>query len=197
MADDQSTDLLMMIVQLDGSPVESDCQTDFNTASKSDPRNLMRDFIPAAEDGLANFFEIEDVDLGFNMRKSGKSNSGTSYALDMGEITVDRKIDRASTILMNSVWTSQPFLKASIVKRRATGRGINTSSQNDTGAQSGEAYIRLDFDGVLITKVDWNDGHAVKEKITFITRGLKMQYRAQEASGRLMPPIPGEWKMQQ
>jgi type VI protein secretion system component Hcp len=190
MPGDDSTDLLMMLVNLDDSPLETDCQTVFQTATPTAgaltrPKNtLLTDFKPATASARANFFEIQDVDLGFDIRPVDPSATEKKYGLDMGEATVERMIDRASPMLLKAVFETSPFQSAAIVKRRTAGTDV-----------SGEPYMRMDFTGVLLTKVSWNDGHAVKEKISFIYRALQIRYAPQNADGSLMPAISGKWAM--
>ena len=177
MAEGKTTDLLMMFLDGTGKPITTDCQTQIIP----DPK-MMGGFVSAQNGGLATFFEIDDVDLGFDLKPEDPSSEMKSYGLDLGDVSVDRLIDRASPLLLKAALTPTPLAGAAIVKRRASG-----------STQSGEAYMRLDFTGVLITKIDWSDGDMVKEKITFIYRKIQMQYRPQTASGRQLNAISGRW----
>jgi type VI protein secretion system component Hcp len=169
MAVDHSTDVLMMMV-LDGQPLKASCQTQFDPLSVEDPNSLVYDFKPGC------FFEIQDIDLELTAPTPDAHAGDTSKGgVQLNEISVTRQIDIASMALMRACIGTQGFDSASIVKRRAGGGS----------AESGQAYLRVDFNGVLITKIDWSDEHVVKEKITFITRGLQMLYRAQLADGTL------------
>jgi type VI protein secretion system component Hcp len=190
MADSKSTDLLMLLVKLDGSPLETDCQTVFGSTSfqanrvKLDSGRLLQDFKPAEGAAKANFFEIDDVEMGVALKPKDPTAVPKSYGFDAGEVVVNRLIDSASPVLMTAFFSATPFKSAAIVKRRSAGTEL-----------SGEAYLRMDFDGVLITKIGWTEGHAVKEEITFIYRGVQVQYRSQGPDGKMTSPVAGKWTM--
>jgi hypothetical protein len=54
-----------------------------------------------------------------------------------------------------------------------------------SGGKSGlpVGYMRIEFETVLITGVDWSDGDLVKEKIEFICRKMSIKLRKQADSG--------------
>jgi type VI protein secretion system component Hcp len=182
MAQDKSTDVLMMMV-LNGEPIPASCQTLFNLGSIAQADSLIKDFQPGC------YFEVQDIDLelsapapnqqggGGSGGGGGGGSSGASNAagVQLNEVTITRQIDIASMVLMNCCIGTQGFDSATIIKRRAAGGLV----------EAGQAYLRIDFDGVLITKIDWTDQHIVQEKITFITRGLQVVYRPQMADGSL------------
>jgi hypothetical protein len=60
---------------------------------------------------------------------------------------------------------------------------------------AGEVYLRMDFVGVLVVKVDWSDSDTVKESISLLARSVTVSYRAQLADGTLGPVIQGFWSM--
>ena len=178
MAKADSTDLLMMFTSQDG-PILTDCQTQLVPDNQ-----LLRGFTSAQSGGCANFFEIDDVDLGFDLKPTSVNSEPKSYGLDLGDVSIDRVIDRASPMLLKAALAPMPLVSAAIVKRRASG-----------STQTGEAYMRMDFTGVLITKIAWSDGDVVKEKITFIYRKIEFQYRSQNPSGKLLNPVSGKWPL--
>ena len=181
---DQSSDVLMMMI-LNGKPVPASCQTIFASDSVDQDDSLIDDFVPGC------FFEIQDVDIeltspspekqvagaaGHTAAAPGAAGGGAAAGgVQLNEISITRQIDIASMVLMKCCIGTQGFDSASIVKRRAAGGSM----------EAGQAYLRFDFDGVLITKIDWTDQHVVQEKITFITRGLEVMYRPQMADGTL------------
>lgn len=182
MADDKSSDVLMMLV-LNGQPVPADGRSDVLTTSDFDDDLLLDGFLPNC------FFEISDLELQMTAPAPDK-NAATqattqTTGLHLDDISVTRQIDRASMTLMDNCINAVGFDSATIVKRRAAG--------GET--VSGRAYVRYDFDGVLLTKIEWTDEHIVKERITFITRGLTMQYCQQMASGILGPPLQVQFQV--
>ncbi len=179
MAEDKSSDVLMMFT-LKGKPVPASCQTQFTAAALKDPNSLLYGF----KEGC--FFEIEDIDLDVSGPSSDEQTTGKSrQGVQLSDISVTRQIDKASMVLMQSLIDAQDFDSASIVKRRAVGGS----------AESGQPYLRFDFNGVLITKINWADQHVVKETCTFITRGVQVLYRPQNADGSLGVAAQAEWKM--
>jgi type VI protein secretion system component Hcp len=177
MANDDSTDMLMMFVGANDVMLETDCQTRINLVS-----TLMKGFTSAENGRRANFFEIDDVDISVDLKPENAYEEPKKWGLDLGDVTIERVIDRASPLLMKAALTPTPFKSATIVKRRSTG-----------GSQTGDAYLRIDYTDVLLTKISWSDGDAVKEKITFIYRKVEVQYRPQDASGKLRAAIQGKY----
>ncbi len=105
------------------------------------------------------------------------------YPLKMDEFNFTRWLDKASPIMFERCCNSRSFDSATLVKRKVTG---------DAKLQ---AFLRIDFDKVLITKLDWDDGEVIKEKCHFIFRGVKLQYLRQEAHGGLVKArMPVEWR---
>ena len=169
MADDKSSDVLMMLV-LNGQAISADCRSAVSYEFGFSDDMLMDGF----EEGY--FFEIGDLALQMTApAPDGKSTGRQSAGVHLEDISVTRQIDRASMGIMDNCINAVGFDSATIVKRRAGGGG----------AVSGLAYVRYDFTGVLITKIDWTDEHIVKERITFITRALTVQYRPQMTDGDL------------
>ena len=177
MADDKSTDVLMMMV-LNGVPVQASCTTEFADDAYDSDDELLDGFIPGG------FFEVQDIDLDLTAPSPTKQAAGQSKAgVQLGDVTITRLIDQASMRLMQACINAEGFDSAAIIKRRATGGSL----------ESGEAYMRIDFTGVLITKIDWTDQHIVQEKCTFITRQVQVRYRPQAPSGLLGPVSSATW----
>jgi type VI protein secretion system component Hcp len=171
---EDSTDVLMKFEPRDsGTPIESDCATNVGTKSA-----LLEGFTSADHTKFANFFEIDDIDISIELKPDNAFAADKKWNLDLGDVTIDRTVDRASPLLMHAALTATPFKSATIVKRRAGG-----------GERSGRAYLRIDYTDVLITKISWSDSELVKEKLTFIYRGLKVQYRLQDQNGKLIGNI--------
>ena len=177
MAEDKSTDVLMMMVMY-GSPIQASCTTEFRQDKYDYDDELLDGFVPGG------FFEVQDIDLDVTAPSPTKQAAGQSKAgVQLGDVTITRLIDEASMRLMQACINAEGFDSAAIIKRRATGGSL----------QSGEAYMRIDFTGVLITKIDWTDQHIVQEKCTFITRQVQVRYRPQSASGALGPVSSATW----
>ena len=179
MADDKTTDMIMKFV-VGGSAIAAESLTTLNKDLFSpDQFSMLFDF----QEG--SFFEIDDINLGVK-KPAATSTAGAPQqgaATDLGTIEVTRRIDKASLRLLDCCFNAKTLTSATVVKRRASG-----------GAASGEPYLRIDFDGVLITEIGWDDSEVVKEKCSFICRSMKFKYRPQAASGELGKVRYAEWK---
>ena len=113
-----------------------------------------------------------------------RSGTAVKYPLDVQPISFTRPIDFVSPLLIQSCIDSKSWESLTIVKRKPSG-----------GKSAGEVYLRMDFTGVLIIKVDWSDDDVVKETCRFIARGITVSYRPQLAHGRLGPITQGFWSM--
>ena len=179
MAEEKPTDMIMKFV-LNGSALAAESSTTLNKDLFSpDQFSMLFDF----QEG--SFFEIENIDLGIT-KSAAAATAGTAQqgaATDLGQIGITRRIDRASLKLLDCCFNAKTLTSATVVKRRAAGSGV-----------SGEPYLRIDFDGVLIVDVGWDDSEIVMEKCTFICRSMKFKYRPQAASGELGKVRYAEWK---
>jgi type VI protein secretion system component Hcp len=120
---------------------------------------------------------------GYQAWRSGTLDKG--YPLDIQPITFQRSADMTSKDLIQSCMDCTTFDSATIIKRKPVGSDV-----------AGEVYLRIDFSGVLITKVDWADeDEYVKEVVSFIARGITMSYRPQISSGGLGPIVSGFWSL--
>jgi type VI protein secretion system component Hcp len=172
MVDQVSTDIIMQIL-LDGKPIAGS-----STLALSRSR-MLEDFKPGC------FFEIEAIDFGLTRPASTPSTGGAQQgaATDLGEIQVTRRIDGSSLKLMECCFCSKPVTSATIVKRRSSGTNF-----------AAEPYLRVDFNGVLITRVSWSDADIVNETYTFICREMSFKYMAQDASGNLSGNYNAVWR---
>ena len=98
-------------------------------------------------------------------------------------INFTRSIDKASGAFMSGLAAGMGYQRAALIKRKAAG-----------GAAAGEIYLRIDFNQVLITSVDWTDGEEVEEDVKFICQDIVIQYRPQDRAG-LGAPISGHWSV--
>ena len=214
MAGNDSTDVLMMFVSLRGRPLGGEAGT---VVAESD--KLATGFTPGSFFELDDFSfggGVEDAgsgdddgngqqdntvhklqDTGAPGRKEKRrskaggarfkqyfSNPDT-FAFDsiVDEISISRHLDRASMLLLQCCVDQTPLQKAVLVKRKFT------DNKKPGESRAYETYLRLEFKEPLITSVEWEDGDVVKEKVKFVCRGVKMQYRRQLPNGELAPAI--------
>jgi hypothetical protein len=204
----ETGDLLMMFV-LNGNPIPAEGLTDLMSASTI-PNPLLQGFVaekcfeidsfsfksgtagddpstthpPANPTDPNNKTETKpprNLRGGYQAWRSGKNHA---YPVDLKPITFTRSIESSSAILVQSCIDCVPFDSATLVKRKPAG-----------GVSAGEAYLRLDFTGVLVTGVDWRNGDDVKETCTFICRGVTIGYRPQLPNGSLGAVISSFWSM--
>jgi type VI protein secretion system component Hcp len=106
------------------------------------------------------------------------------------EINFTRTVDSSSGAFLRNIVAGMGYQSAALIKRKATGG--RTPTQHSV---VGEVYLRVDFDTVLVTEVDWdNDDDEVKEDCKFICRKISIKYRPQLPDGSLGAVIPGEWE---
>jgi type VI protein secretion system component Hcp len=121
---------------------------------------------------------------GYQAWRAGTSGN-YRYPLDIQPITVERPADLSSAQLIQGCIDKTTFNSAAIIKRKPMGTPF-----------AGEIYLRFDFTGVLINKVEWSDeDNLIKEKLSFIARAITFSYRAQTASGSLGAIIKNTWQM--
>ena len=213
MADQHKSDIVMRFVQMDGKPVYAECALDVNPSDR-----FMTDFHPATYDNYSDFFEVSKFSSGFEVKDedqsksrlgsdntTGRSSNKKSVGLVQGEFAswrsatdtqaaeviyplecqtfrLDRLIDAASPIFFEHCCKSISFKAATLVKRVATG-----------GANLPVGFLKIDFQSVLITSLNWDDGDMTMEKCEFICRDFKLQYRQQKADGTLSARAEASW----
>jgi type VI protein secretion system component Hcp len=120
---------------------------------------------------------------GYQSWRGGKLDM--KYPLDIQPITFEKPADVSSKALIDTCIACASYDSAAIIKRKPIGAD-----------SAGEVYLRIDFTGVLVIKVDWADeDDYIKETVSFIARGITMSYRAQTSSGTLGPIVSGFWSM--
>lgn len=87
------------------------------------------------------------------------------YPLRMDEFQVTRYYDRASPVLFEKCCNSDSFLSASLVKRKTTGGDML------------KGFLRIEFDDLLITHVEWQNSDPMKETFKFVFRKINVRYR--------------------
>jgi type VI protein secretion system component Hcp len=116
--------------------------------------------------------------------RSGTNRKG--FPVDLAPVSFTRVIDKTSTVLIQSCIDSVSFDSISMIKRKST--GISDVSGD---VPSGEVFLRVDFIGCLIIKVDWDNDDKVTETIDFICRTVSIHYRPQLPDGTLGRTRPG------
>jgi type VI protein secretion system component Hcp len=202
---EKSSDLLMRVVLHDLAVAADSPTVISDEALKSD--SLLTPV--TAKDRFQNgrFFEIQDIDFKLGLKdpdapepkekekdKDAKaaapvrhvafagfrSSARTNYVVDLPPVTFHRLMDQASTVLFQCCSDSESIDEINVVKRKATGY-----SEQYESSRTGESFLRMDFKGVLITGVDWEEDHVIKEKYQFIYRECKISYRPQNPDGTL------------
>lgn len=213
MADQSKTDMVMKFTLKGSGDVNAECALD-----KNENDRFMDGFNPASYQDYSNFFEVTDFGFGMKLKEDdqnvsalsqhqhGSGNSQPSrtagqfarwrsatddevkdrkvqYPVEFDQFTFSRLIDSASPIFFEHCCNTKSFDSAALVKRISQG-----------GNRAAVGYLRFDFTDVLITEVHWDDGDVVKESCTFICKGIKVQYKPQNADGTLKPSVkPAEW----
>jgi type VI protein secretion system component Hcp len=116
--------------------------------------------------------------------REGTNRKG--FPVDLAPVTFTRIIDKTSTTLIQACIDSVSFDKISLIKRKSSG------IENISGeVGSGDVFLRVDFIGCLIIKVDWDNDDKVSETIDFICRTVSIHYRPQLPDGTLGRTKPG------
>lgn len=112
-------------------------------------------------------------------------NSSFKYPLDIQPVTFERTADLSSAKLLQGCINKTTFDSATIIKRKPVGSLF-----------AGEVFLRFDFTGVLINKIEWSDeDNLIKEKISFITRAITFSYRQETSPTTLGPIVESSWQM--
>jgi type VI protein secretion system component Hcp len=139
---------------------------------------------PAAQPGAAAIAPPQKAKFAAwrDKKKSSQAVAKLAFPVETEPFEITRQLDRASPLLFESCASTTSFDSATIVKRKVTGQ--------TTALQS---YLRIDFDQVLLVGLTWSDGELLQEKVRFICRGLRVQYRQQGADGSLGAAASAEW----
>jgi type VI protein secretion system component Hcp len=210
MSDSKGTELLMQMNTTKGNPIQAESQ--IALANAADP--LLTGF----QEG--KFFSVDDFAFGMNIddqdatadptnmsgaqgvgpagkrRSSPKVKFGKwktapqeelrnmDFPLRMDEFSITRGFDRASPVLFQSCARSLSFQSAALIKRKTF------------GGKELQTFFRLDFEGVLVTHVGWDDAEVIKETMRFVFRTVTVQYRRQAHDGTLAPAGSATWDYQ-
>jgi type VI protein secretion system component Hcp len=208
MADNQGTELLMQMIDSNGKALEAESQITLSGETDT----LIKGFTNGC------FFSVDEFAFGMNIddqdATSDAANTGggqgvgtppkrasaprvkfgkwktaspeevakmAAFPVRMDEFSVTRSFDRASPVLFQSCARSATFNSVSLVKRKIIG-----------GAQL-QTFLRIDFTGVLVTHVGWDDAEVIKETLRFVFRGVTVQYCRQAHDGTLAPAGSVDW----
>jgi type VI protein secretion system component Hcp len=200
-----SSDLIMKFV-LNGSPIAAESTTRV-VSSERTPNPLLKGFKQGymfevdefgfkagTTDDSGNDGETKDKrkgktsTLATSSRPGGyqawRSGKAHKYPVDLQPIAFSRAIDAASSMLIQNCIDCTSYDSATIIKRKATG-----------GLATGEVFLRLDFVGVLVTRIAWENDDVVKESCDFICRSVTISYRPQLPDGTLGAIVSGFWSM--
>ncbi len=203
MSGQQSSEILMQIIDNSGNPLAADTQTELD----KDEDDLVFDYFNGTCFTVDNFsfgLKLDDSDsttdtaspagkshgnaVGQSAQTGsqtpfGKWKSATSeeiramkpYKWGFDTFQVTRRFDQASPVLFQACARSTTFQSISMVKRKTVGGGMLQS------------FLRFDFGNVLITNVSWEDAEVIKETLEFLFRTVTVQYRRQAFDGTLNP----------
>lgn len=119
------------------------------------------------------------------LRRDTKSNQTTDgNPVTIQPISFSRKMDRASPVLLSHMIDRTYFTRVAIVKRKSAG-----------GVAAGDAYLRMDFEGVILIEANWSNEDPVTEDYSFHARAITMRYKPQLPDGTLGASRVGCWSM--
>ena len=99
-------------------------------------------------------------------------------------IGFSRKMDAASPLLLYHTINRTYFKRVAIIKRKSAG-----------GLSAGEAYLRMDFEGVILIEANWSNDDPVTEDYSFHARAITMRYKPQLPDGTLGAAKVGFWSL--
>ena len=121
--------------------------------------------------------------MDFGGSEADPNTGSVGYPPSLQPITVSRQMDSMSAALLKECLNCKPLKRVIIVKRKFTGSKDNY-----------EAYLRIEFIDCLLTEVEWDDDEIIKEKVKFVYRELKTQYKPQDMAGNLGNSVPADFK---
>jgi type VI protein secretion system component Hcp len=122
---------------------------------------------------FANWYAVDENQIKEWKRMTKTDTKPRPFQVRMDEFSITRRYDSASPVLFQNCASSISFPSASIVKRKVVGGDMLN------------AFLRFDFEDLLITQISFEDAEVMKETIKFRFRKMKIQYKAQQASGKL------------
>ena len=115
------------------------------------------------------------------------------YPIEVQPFEFTRQFDWASPTLFQYCANSTSLKSATIVQRKAGQQNLATDDEGTTSGVN-PCFLRIDFFDVLLTNVSWDINDAVlKEKVKFVCRRIKVQYKVQDETGAMWATTSGEW----
>lgn len=102
--------------------------------------------------------------------------NGLGYDVVLDDVTITRRMDQMSVKLLELCLQQREIENIILVKRKAVG------GQREYNQQP---FLRIQFSGVLITAIDWDDGDVIKEKLKFVYRSVTSSFKVQNDDGTL------------
>jgi len=205
MADTDQGDVLMYFVQREGTPpIEAESTSTLaestSTLAGADAR-LMQGFVAGRFFEADNFsfsIKLADDEGGNIMNEDETREYGRWRALKEGQpkphppfraepqdVSISRKIDSSSPVLLKHCLDKKQFHTAVLVKRSRIGT---------TGMLS--AILRMEFSLVWLRSIDWEDDDMVKETCKFKYAAVKATYVRRKPDGSVASLWPCEWTSQ-
>lgn len=198
MSDNIDADVLMFFVHTAGTPAIA---AESTSALTGQDARLMAGFVEG------RFFEIDNftfsIELDDKEGETAKEDSGPGpfarwrsmkpadpkptppYLAKPQDVSVSRRIDTSSPVLLQYCLDKKQFDQAVIVKRSRIGT---------TGMLS--AVLRLEFRQVFIRAIEWEDGDTVHETCKFKFASMKATYVKRKTDGSVDTLWPCEWTSQ-
>ena len=109
------------------------------------------------------------------------------FPLEADMFSFTRVLDAASHVFFMACVTSRTFESVSLVKRVS-------ATKAPGGPMKQLGFFRVDFNEVMITGLDWDDGDFVNENCKFICKKFKLQYKTQKPDGTLTRATQAAWE---
>ncbi len=184
MSDDDLSDVLMFFKRpKEAKPIAAESSSEVPARGAK----LMEGFMPG------HYFEVQDFRFGIALADDeggGKALqedqrsynrwrglSGTDvpdppFKAEPRDVTIERKIDASSPVLLQHCLNTEKFEQAVLVKRARIGSG---------GAMA--VVLRMEFSDVWIRSIEWEDGDAVEESCSFKFGAVKVIYVSRGPDG--------------
>jgi type VI protein secretion system component Hcp len=102
--------------------------------------------------------------------------NGTPFDVTLEEVTITRELDRMSIKLLELCVKQQEIETITLVRRKSVGGSL---------AHKMQPFLRVQFSGVLLTAVDWDEDEEVIEKVKFVYRSFTSAFKPQQPDGSL------------
>ncbi len=198
MSDTTKADVLMYFVQREGTPP---IEAESTSALRGNDARLMSGFMEGRYFEAENFsfgIELADDEGGAATDEDETRSYGRWRALKPGEpkptppfraepqdVSISRRIDASSPVLLKCCLEKKQFHTAVLVKRSRIGT---------TGMLS--AILRMEFSRVWLRSIEWEDGDTVRETCKFKYASVKSTYVRRKPDGTVASLWPCEWTSQ-